>query len=218
MNQLAQNSQVTYPVSPSPSYSANSGDSVIQIGSLEVVITIAVLLVGMGVAWGTLKASVSHLGESLRQLTARFDEFSASLAVVDSRVEVLWQDYLAPASSPRQLNETGQRTLEESGMREIAEAHRGYFLDRVRSKNPETAYDAEAALIDAAYDLPREFPELTNRIKDGAFRSGQNIDAVLFVGAIYLRDQILSELGFSSDATEEPNNKAQNPKEQGSEL
>ena len=38
---------------------------------------------------------------------------------------------------------------------------------------------------------------MTDQLKQGAFKVGQSIDTVLFIGGLHLRDLIFPELGFS---------------------
>ncbi|NTW26776.1 MAG: hypothetical protein HGA36_00400 [Candidatus Moranbacteria bacterium] len=45
--------------------------------------------------------------------------------------------------------------------------------------------------------LPKHCPEIVDQLKTGAFKTGAEIDDVLFAGSIYLRNLIFEELGFS---------------------
>jgi hypothetical protein len=178
--------------------------SVIQINTLEALLSVAVVLVGLGIAWGSLKTIVSGirktldeevkpelktLGESLKNMRERF-------VVVEDRVETLWKDKVAPAHSPRQLNEKGENILKTSGIKEIVDEKRQLLLEFVRAKKALNAYDAEAAIEDVMKELPEHFPETVDTLKQGAFMVGANLDEVLFVGSIYLRNSIFGDLGF----------------------
>lgn len=117
--------------------------------------------------------------------------------VVEDRVESLWKDKLAPAQSPRQLNERGENVLNESGIKSIVDKNKEKLLGLVRQKDVTNAYDAERAISEVMMDLPKHCPEIVDDLKNGAFRVGADVDAVLFVGSIYLRNLIFSELGFN---------------------
>ncbi len=39
--------------------------------------------------------------------------------------------------------------------------------------------------------------EIIDRLKPGAFKTGADIEMVLFVGGVYLRDLIFADLGFT---------------------
>jgi hypothetical protein len=63
-------------------------------------------------------------------------------------------------------------------------------------------YDAENDILSVTQAIPRLFPQYLNLLKDGAFRVGDGLDSVLFVGGIYLRNQIFASLGFKLDELE----------------
>lgn len=136
-----------------------------------------------------VQVAVTKIEPSLQEVRERFIK-------VEDRVETLWRDKLAPAASPRQLNERGRSILESSGVKDVINGMSADFLTTLRSKNPATAYDAESLILDIVSNLPKTNPELLPKLKDGAFRTGVDIDALLFVAGIHLRDLIFKDLGF----------------------
>ena len=130
--------------------------------------------------------------EDLKGVRGRFD-------VVESRVGDLWADRLAPARSPRQLNERGNKILEESGIKKIIDEKKDDLLKMIKEKNPASAYDAEMVIATVMEELPKHYPDLIEHLKQGAFYVGADLDAVLFVGSIYLRNLIFKDLGFGLD-------------------
>ena len=72
-------------------------------------------------------------------------------------------------------------------------------MELVKAEYPQTAFDAEQALIKVMNDLPTHSPDIVNDLKDGAFQVGADISALLFVGALYIRDTIFTSLGFRTD-------------------
>lgn len=118
---------------------------------------------------------------------------------LDRRIDDTWKSKLAPAHSPRQLNERGQRIFEESGIQAIIDERQEALLAEVKTHNPTNPYDAEQLIEDAVKAIPDRFPETIDTLKTGAFQSGESIDAVLFVGSIYLRNRIFKDLGFKID-------------------
>lgn len=144
-----------------------------------------------------LKTFTEKIEPDLKNVRERF-------AVVEDRVETIWQDKFAPAHSPRQLNEIGRKILDESGIKGILENKKDKLLEVVRSQNPNNPYDAEQAILLAVSEISKHCPEVIEDIKTGAFRVGQNIDTVLLVGGIYFRDLIFPELGFSLTDLDKP--------------
>lgn len=115
---------------------------------------------------------------------------------IKTKVDLLWTDKYAPARSPRQLNERGSAIFKESGIKEIVDGRKLKLLEIVKSKNLRNPYDAEQFIVQLMSELPSRYPELVDTLKDGAFRTGVDINTVLFIGSIYLRDLIFPELGF----------------------
>ena len=115
---------------------------------------------------------------------------------VEDRVETLWKDKFASAASPRQLNDRGNVVLSESGIKEIIDDKKSVLLAEIKKIAPKTAYDAEEVISKVVTSILISDPAIVNKLKDGAFRTGSDIDILLFVGSVYLRNLIFEELGF----------------------
>lgn len=131
------------------------------------------------------------------KLEPELQEVKGRFMVVEDRVETLWKDRLAPTHSPRQLNSGGQEILDKSGIKEIVDSKMDLLLGLVKERKPKNAYDAEQYIQEVMTDLPKHCPDIVDQLKDGAFRVGADLDAVLYVGSIYLRNSIFTELGFT---------------------
>lgn len=181
------------------------GQPVIQIDALNAFIGVAVVLVGMGIAWGTLRNSVKTVSTLLKdQIVPDLKDVRERFAVVEDRVDTLWKDKFAPAHSPRQLNERGTAILNTSGIKEIIERNREKLLGIIRKANATNPYDAEKVIIDTVAKLPEHCPEVIDDLKTGAFKSGADLDSVLYVGGIHLRNLIFNDLGFTLDDLDKP--------------
>lgn len=155
--------------------------------------TIAIALIYIGrklQVLDTLEITVSTLGGKFEDVRERFLK-------VEGQVSTLLKDEVAPASSPRKLNESGQRILNESGIKGIVESKKQKLLEVIKAQNITNAYDAEQATLAVVADLPKHCPDVVPQLKEGAFKVGQSTDTVLLVGGFYLRDLIFPELGFS---------------------
>ncbi len=149
-------------------------------------------------------AILGAIGYFLKRIFEKTENIGNDIAEIKPKVDILWKDKYAPALSPRQLNENGRNILNESGIKEIVDSYKDKLLVEVQRLNPPTAYDAEQAISSVVNDLPTSYPESVGKLKDGAFRMGQNIDALLLVGSIYLRDLIFEKLGFSLTDLDKP--------------
>ncbi|MFA5945468.1 MAG: hypothetical protein WC802_00960 [Patescibacteria group bacterium] len=177
---------------------AKTQQPVIQIGLVESALGVAVILIGVGVAWGTLKTQVANVAATLKdRIEPDLKDIRERFMSVETKVETLWRDRVAPAHSPRQLNTLGKEILNNSGIKEIIDGKREIIIAKVRERAPKNAFDAEQVLYEVMGDLQRTCPDIVEKLKEGAFKVGADIPALLFVAAIDLRDRILPELGFN---------------------
>lgn len=132
------------------------------------------------------------------------DSISKDVSEMKPKLEILWQDKFAPAHSPRQLNERGNDVLAKSGIKEIVDDKKPKLLELVKAKEPKNPYDAEKVIEEVMYKLPEHCPDIVDQLKNGAFKTGIDIGAVLFVGSIYLRNEIFTDLGFSLTDLDKP--------------
>src|SRR3989344_1530497 len=152
---------------------------------------------------------------NIREVIARIDERTKIMQIdladikpkVDElypKVDVLWKDKFAPVHSPRQLNERGNKILEESGIKEIIEEKKIELLKIIKEKGDKNPYDAEVTILSVVNNLPTHCPDVVEKLKTGAFNTGSGIGEILLVGGIYLRNIIFSELGFKIDDLDKP--------------
>ena|SRR3989344_3038527 len=146
---------------------------------------------------GNTRELIARIDERTERMVKDLDEMRPKLWDMSPKVDALWKDKLAPASSPRQLNEQGTIILAQSGIKEIVDEKKEQLTLLVKQLNPKTAYDAEQTILNVMNDLQIHCPDVVERLKEGAFRVGADIPTLLFVGSIYLRNQLFQELGFS---------------------
>lgn len=159
------------------------------------------IVVGLGIP--TIIIVAIYIGRKL-QILDDLEPIRKKFSVIESQVSDLWQDRIAPAHSPRQLNDHGKSILEESGIKEIVNSKKETLLEIIKKKNINNPYDAEEAILSIMEDLPNYCPDVVAKIKTGAFNSGASINDVLFVGGIYLRNLIFPELGFKIEELDNP--------------
>lgn len=125
---------------------------------------------------------------------------------IDNLNKLIKKDEVAPANSPRKLNDRGIKILNESGVKEFVDEKRTELTAKIREHTFTNPYDAEKCILEVMQEVPKFYPDTLESIKTGAFRVGADIDTVLLVGGFYLRDLIFPELGFSVDDIAEPTN------------
>ena len=173
-------------------------NSIIQIDALQGFFGLVALVLTVGIAWGTLRTLVKGIKTTLdTEIKPGLKDVRERFGKTEDRVETLWKDKFAPARSPRQLNDRGKNVLEVSGIKEIIDQKKEDLLKIVKDKNIDNPYDAEQAILSVVSELPKHCPDVIDKIKDGAFRAGVDIEGVLFVGGLYLRNLIFKkDLGF----------------------
>ncbi len=129
-----------------------------------------------------LKKATENILERLNKVDTSIKDIDKRLTRVEDRIDMQWKDKVAPSGSPRQLNELGNKILNESGIKEIVENNKDKLLTAVKAIKPTNAYDAEEAALKVVSELPKLCPDVIPKLKDGAFKVGQGIDAVLLVG------------------------------------
>jgi hypothetical protein len=65
----------------------------------------------------------------------------------------------------------------------------------VRELNPVNAYQAEQDIIKVVQRLVLD-PKCQNSLEISAFQTSQSVSTILYVGAIYVRDKIIKEIGL----------------------
>ncbi len=194
-------------IAPAVSTTPEQVASVIQIGTIQAFFAVAAVLVGIGIAWGTLRTLMKGVKDVLeKEIKPDLKNVRERFIVVEDRVKVLWKDEYAPASSPRKLNDRGTTVLHDSGIKKIIDDKKSDLLALVRQKETTNAYDTEQAVLTVVSEIPQKFPELLPQLKDGAFKTGADIDSLLLVGGIYLRDLIFPNLGFPLEDLDKPKN------------
>ncbi|MBI5003849.1 hypothetical protein HZC00_02035 [Candidatus Kaiserbacteria bacterium] len=177
----------------------------IQIDTVQALFGLAVILIGAGIAWGTLRNSLKNVSRVLTEnISPDLKDVRERFMVVEDRVETLWKDKFAPSHSPRQLNDRGRTILDISGIKEIVESKKETLLEVVRKKGVANPYDAEKAVLDTVAEIPTHCPEVMEELKRGAFKAGADLDTVFLVGGIHLRNLIFPTLGFDLNDLDKP--------------
>ena len=137
------------------------------------------------------------IGYFVKKTFDKVEIISDNVFDIKPKVDILWKDKIAPALLPRQLNERGENILNESGIKVLIDEKKDDLLQLIKNKNISNPYDAESSINEIMLNLLKYYPNMTDKIKNGAFSMGVDIDTVLYAGSIYLRNLIFKDLGFS---------------------
>ncbi len=118
------------------------------------------------------------------------------VADMKPKVSIMWEllreRAFSLSSSPTVLNEKGKQLLYEGGVKEIVDANVGRLMRALADLGPQNAYQVQEGSHKAMRTILDD-TVFVARLEKIAFKNGVNVDALLFVGAIYLRDLALSK-------------------------
>lgn len=145
--------------------------------------------------------SSKNIKPSIQKIDAKIDNniipalsnISNGISFLQGKIDNINTSKVTKSKSPLVLNEQGIKILTESGIDKIIEDNYNSILSTVKNNNPANAFQAQESIIDAVKELLND-PKLKNAIEIGAFSCGSDVETVLFVGAINVRDRILTEL------------------------
>jgi len=130
---------------------------VFSFGAKELVIGLCVFFFALlAVIWKGKKEISDAIKESIGDFKDRF-------VSLENKMDVIWKDKIAPANSPRQLNNLGNDILNKSGIKEIVDDNKEKLLKLVKEKNTKNPYDAEKAILEVMADLPKHCLQMTDK-------------------------------------------------------
>lgn len=140
---------------------------------------------------GIIHNKIDTMQETLKEIPM----IKLTIAQMLVKLEVLWQAHLSISNSPISLNEVGLKALETSNIGAFVERVYSEILARVKASNPQNAYQAQEALISilSSYQNNEEY---RLKLQEAAYASGHDVDSLLFVGALAIRDRVILDLGF----------------------
>lgn len=133
-----------------------------------------------------------NLNTELRAIKTRVDR----VPHLERSIDTLWQHNFATRNSPLQLNEKGIEVLEKSTIKQIVDSKFDKIIELVKEKSPQNSYEVQEYTKEAVETISND-DETKNLIENAAFNSGFPINIIIFVGSIYVRDRVISELGFN---------------------
>jgi hypothetical protein len=141
---------------------------------------------------------IPDLEKALIEVTGDVRVMDKTLDKIEVQFGRMLEGSVSRPGSPRVLNEHGEKTLAQSGIKKLVEDRYDDIIEKVKREGPQNAFQAEQAIINVIKDW-RKDESLRPKLENGAFLSGESIITVLFVGAIYIRDRILGDLSLNPD-------------------
>ncbi len=169
-----------------------TSDSIAIVGLF--VTTIGGMLV-LAFYMGSVHREVKTIARNLERVIDDVSILKLTVGQMLIKVEVLWHHHFAKSNSPIALNEAGLRLLGTSKIGEFASQRYNEVIIKIRELNPKNAYQAQEALISVMTGFKNN-SEYNFQLQETAFSSGSDVDSLLFVAALTIRDRVILELGF----------------------
>lgn len=154
----------------------------------------AIILGLIGLVWFLIQLKIGDIDkkrniEACNRIHIGID---GSIIEIKKDIRILLQRDFASSNSPRELNDEGERIFKQSRIQKIIDEKLDYLISEIEKLNPQTAYDAEKFTESVMDDLKND-TSIIESLKNGAYEAGTDIDVVLFIGSIYLRDKYLEK-------------------------
>ena len=163
----------------------------------NLIVSITLLLSILG-----LMFKIGKVSERFDKLCEEFKEFKDDFKIVDRRVTsvvtILTTKFgvdggLFSSRSPLVLKEKGWELLEKSGFKRMYSENKDFFLDHFKIKGPKTKAEVDKLSTELMLNLPNK--EMLEKLRQASFDNGVSLPLLLQVCAIFLRDEIIKELG-----------------------
>ena len=146
---------------------------------------------GIIFAGGRLFERIGNIKEEINELKPDVK----MIPLIKERVDVLWADRFTSSNSPVVLNERGLKILKESKIETLTNEYYAEIIMQVKELTPQNAYQAQEILIEVVKNLKNR-DNCKAKLEEAAFVTGVDVDTVLLVAAINIRDKIIEDLQF----------------------
>ena len=142
-----------------------------------------------------IAALLTGIGYFIKRILDNTDKISVDVGDIKPKVKILWELQFSESHSPMTLNEKGKVILNKSGVKELVDKGLSQLIESIQEKSPKNAYQVQEFAREVMVSIKNN-ATLLPQLQKGAFDTGVDVDSVLLVGSIYLRDLALSKFNF----------------------
>lgn len=154
---------------------------------IAIISLITPVTIGIGVL-------IFRLGELHSEMQRAFGKIIS----MDIKVEKMWRERTTVKHSPSVLNKSGQKILDDSNIKEFTDKYFNDIIYKVKKLTPKNAYEAQEFLINVVRDLKNK-DSYRDELEESISKSCSDIDTILFVAAINMRDIVIEYLNFKRE-------------------
>lgn len=158
--------------------------------------------VGYGAAalkLGRLLQRVDHLDEDNKETKKDVKDLGKSVTKCETLLSINKKETYGISQSPVSLNTRGKEVLDESKAMAVITTNQTDLIQKIKELGVSTAYDVQENSLKVLTKLAEEKDARMNGLKEYAFQKGIDLEIVLWVTALALRDIALPELGFTAE-------------------
>jgi hypothetical protein len=150
------------------------------------------ILTGL-VSFAVYKIKVDRLETEVKEIKIEIKEIRDKTIACETSLKE--RGPLKKSKSPVSLTERGEKVINDSGGKSFVDANYTELKNKVEEKDPKTSYDIQEVSHKILMDLKSDVR--INPIKEYAFNEGLELNDVLDIMGIHLRDLILKEKGIA---------------------
>lgn len=149
---------------------------------------------------GEYKNKVNTVCTEISELKREVKELTTKLVECSVKIEERTRSYastLTKSESPLSLTPQGQILLSQSGSDKFVLDNQADLIKKIEEKNPHSAYDIQVYAKQVIEETQNEVG--FKPLKDFAFNKGIDLEPIILVMSIFLRDIALPSLGHKKE-------------------
>ena len=167
----------------------------VSIAVISLIIVIMVRLIGIGVWVGTTNTQIESLQNGLKTVQEGLKTVQEGLKTVQEDIKKLFERLPPPktadSSSPLNLTDFGQKISDHVDAKEWASNNVRNLMNQARDKEEFEIFAICSEYVEKTFNEDTEF---NRKVQSVAYNYGTDIEQVLMVYRIELRDQVLANL------------------------
>jgi len=174
------------------------------IGWLQIVVptgvTLLIMLFGGWALVAKYQQKIDDAKEDIKELKKDVHGVQMKLTEVSTKLEERTGNSEAKVltrNSPLALNDYGEKILKDSGGDSFVITNLDDLVSKVKAMNPKSAYDVQENSREVVRSISNEQRFIP--IKDYAYKEGIDLNLLIVVMGVYLRDLALPKLGFKPE-------------------
>lgn len=144
-----------------------------------------------------MKESMKEINTSMKDINGKFDD---RLREVETKIAEIRGSKFTESNSPIGLNKEGKELLENTKMKSFVDSNLAEFIRQIRALKPQNSYQIQEAakkVLFTDFDNNKKYSSKNhNKLQEKAYELGVNVNEIVYVGSIYLRDLALKEIKF----------------------